>query len=164
MIEVNLEIQPIPKARPRATRTGRVYTPARTAEYERTIAKLVSHHSAQLGALALEVIFVLKRPNNRPKSKPQRFFKAGSRGDLDNYIKALLDGLQRGGVVPNDAAVVQIQAHKVYAALDELPHIELKLWSLGEEGVVLTAPPQPSPIEAQSTRDRSRARGPAVEP
>lgn len=154
MIEISLEIQPVPKARPRATRTGRVYTPAKTAEYERSIAKLVSHHSALIGALALDVVFVLKRPRSRPKSKPHRFFKAGSRGDLDNYIKALLDGLQRGGVVPNDAAVVQIQAYKVYAALEELPHIELKLWSLGEEGN----------FNSSEERQIARARESAVEP
>lgn len=140
MISFTLDLQPVPKGRPRATRTGRIYTPKTTAEYEASIAKMVSHHQALLGALSLEVTFILKRPASTPKSRSGRFLKAGSRGDLDNYVKSLLDGLQRGGVVPNDAAVVEIKANKVYAALDESPHIEVKLWSLGEM-VELTASP-----------------------
>jgi hypothetical protein len=40
--------------------------------------------------------------------------------------------LQRGGVVLNDAAVTEIKAAKVYTAIDEQPHINLKLKSLGE--------------------------------
>tara|TARA_Y100000592_G_C5479627_1_gene324504 strand:- start:4672 stop:4863 length:192 start_codon:yes stop_codon:yes gene_type:complete len=62
--------------------------------------------------------------------------KAGSRGDLDNYVKALLDGCQRGGVIPNDAAVTEIKATKVYAAADESPHVILRLRSLGELVIV----------------------------
>ena len=133
MIELNLDIVPVPNQTPRPTKTGRVYTPRQTADYERSIARLVGHYPAQLGALALEVLFVLKRPVRTPKSLQGRFMKAGSRGDLDNYIKALLDGCQRGGLVPNDAAVTQINAQKVYCAADEEPHVELKLWSLGEQ-------------------------------
>lgn len=140
MISFILDLQPVPKGRPRATRTGRIYTPKTTAEYEASIAKMVGHHQALMGALSLEATFILKRPVSTPKSRSGRFLKAGSRGDLDNYVKSLLDGLQRGGVVPNDAAVVEIKASKVYAALGESPHIEVKLWSLGEM-VELTASP-----------------------
>ena len=140
MIEIKLDLRPVPKGRPRATRTGRIYTPKATAEYEASIAKMVSHYQALMGALSLDVTFVMKRPASTPKSRVGRFLKAGSRGDLDNYVKSLLDGLQRGGVVPNDAAVVEIKANKVYAALGESPHIEVKLWSLGEM-VELTALP-----------------------
>lgn len=133
MIQMTLDLTPVPKARPRVTRSGKVYTPSKTSEYEKGIAKMTSRQPALLGALELDVTFVLKRPSNTPRSKPDRFIKAGSRGDLDNYIKAFLDGLQQSGVVPNDAAVVRISASKVYAALEESPHIEFKLWSLGDE-------------------------------
>jgi Holliday junction resolvase RusA-like endonuclease len=148
MIDQHLSITPVPKGRPRATKTGRIYTPSKTADYERAISKMMSHHPAYLGPLALDVTFVLKRPVNTPKSKPHRFFKAGSRGDLDNYVKSLLDGLQRSGVVPNDAAVVQIVASKVYAAIDEASHIELKLWSLDQD--------QPSTISKERQIARAR--------
>lgn len=32
---------------------------------------------------------------------------AGRRGDLDNYLKAFLDGLQRGGVLADDRVVTE---------------------------------------------------------
>ena len=136
MIELRLDLVPVPKGRPRSTRTGRIYTPKKTADYERSVARLVSHLPALMGAISLEAEFVLKRPARTPKSQPSRFIKAGSRGDLDNYVKALLDGCQRGGVVPNDAAVTEIKATKVYAAADESPHIILRLRSLGELVIV----------------------------
>lgn len=136
MHEIALMIVPVPKGRPRSTKTGRIYTPKKTADYERNIARLVSHLPALTGAISLEAQFVLKRPARTPKSISGRFIKAGSRGDLDNYVKALLDGCQRGGVVPNDAAVTEIKATKVYAAADESPHIILRLRSLGELVIV----------------------------
>ena len=40
--------------------------------------------------------------------------------------KALLDGLQ-GSLFDDDAQLVEVRARKVYAALDELPCIELEL-------------------------------------
>lgn len=132
MIKLKLDVEPVPKARPRATKTGKVYTPKKTADYERSIARLVGHLPAQLGALGVRVNFILKRPAKTPKAITGRFMKAGSRGDIDNYIKALLDGCQRGGIVPNDAAVTEIYSRKVYAAPGEEPHIELSIWSLGE--------------------------------
>ena len=132
MIDLRLDLIPVPKGRPRSTKTGRIYTPKRTADYERSIASMVSHLPAQLGALSLEVTFILKRPVRTPKALTNRFIKAGSRGDLDNYVKSLVDGCQRGGLIPNDSAVTNIKAAKVYAALDEAPHIELRLESLGE--------------------------------
>ena len=136
MHEITLMITPVPKGRPRSTKTGRIYTPKKTADYERSIARLVSHLPAMTGAISLEAEFILKRPVRAPKSPPSRFIKAGSRGDLDNYVKALIDGCQRGGVVPNDAAVTEIKAIKVYAAIDEDPHIILRLRSLGEHVIV----------------------------
>ena len=132
MFELRLDLAPVPKGRPRSTKTGRIYTPKKTADYERDISRLVGHLPALLGAISIEVEFVLKRPARTPKRQLSRFIKAGSRGDLDNYIKALLDGLQRGGVIPNDSAVTKILAAKVYTAIDEDPHVYLKLSSLGD--------------------------------
>ncbi len=132
MIEMTLDLCPVPKGRPRMTKAGVAYTPKRTREFEQAVSHMVKGTSALLGALTLDVTFILKRPKSAPKSQPGRYFRAGSRGDLDNYIKALMDGLQRGGVIPNDAAVVRVSACKAYAAPDESPHIEFKLRSIGE--------------------------------
>ena len=139
MHEITLMITPVPKGRPRARRNGIMYTPKKTADYERDIAKLLGHLPAIMGPIGMSATFVLKRPVKTPKSVTGRFIKAGSRGDLDNYIKALLDGCQRAGVVPNDAAVVELGVtRKVYAAQGEEPHIELKLWPI-KEGMVTSS-------------------------
>ncbi len=37
----------------------------------------------------------------------------GSRGDVDNYAKVILDGLVRAGVLKSDASVVSMHAHKL---------------------------------------------------
>jgi Holliday junction resolvase RusA-like endonuclease len=36
----------------------------------------------------------------------------GSRGDVDNYSKCILDGLVRAGVIHSDAAVTDLHQHK----------------------------------------------------
>lgn len=36
----------------------------------------------------------------------------GSRGDVDNYAKVILDGLVKAGVLKSDASVVELHAHK----------------------------------------------------
>ena len=37
---------------------------------------------------------------------------AGSRGDVDNYAKVILDGLVRAGVLKSDASVVSLHCYK----------------------------------------------------
>ena len=38
---------------------------------------------------------------------------SGSRGDVDNYAKVILDGLVKAGVLKSDASVVAMHAYKV---------------------------------------------------
>lgn len=38
---------------------------------------------------------------------------SGSRGDVDNYAKVILDGLVKAGVLKSDASVVSLHAHKL---------------------------------------------------
>lgn len=38
---------------------------------------------------------------------------SGSRGDVDNYAKCILDSLVKAGVLKSDASVVSLHAHKV---------------------------------------------------
>ena len=40
------------------------------------------------------------------------FQGAGSRGDVDNYAKVILDGLVRAGVLKSDASVVALHCYK----------------------------------------------------
>ena len=131
-ITIDLPLTPVPKARPRLTRKGHVYTPRKTKVFEQAVsmhtkASLIQHgisHPLNTG-ISLEVEFVFDRPKRFPKSKPERQLKS-SRPDLDNLIKSLSDGLQ-GVLFKDDGQIHSIHASKVYGSLDESAHIKLKV-------------------------------------
>lgn len=86
---------PVPKGRPRLGRNGNVYTPARTAEYERAIGWewRKAQHPKLDGALWVEIeVGEGKYP-----------------ADLDNYVKAALDALN-GIAWDDDRQVTSIDA------------------------------------------------------
>lgn len=120
-----LPLSPQPKQRARITKAGVSYTPKETARFERALRLMTVSHPLQQGPLCLDVTFVCARPKRLPKRLPGRLPKA-TRPDVDNYTKALLDGLQ-GSLFDDDAQLVEVRARKVYAALNELPCIELEL-------------------------------------
>ena len=126
MIKLQINLEPKPKQRPRVGK-GRAYTPSQTARYEAAISQAAAHLVPMEGALELEAVFVFPRLKATPKHEPERALKA-TRPDLDNLLKALKDGLQ-GHAFNDDAQITQIKARKVYAALDEQPHIEVSIKS-----------------------------------
>lgn len=67
------------------------------------------------GPVAVSCVFILpRRRMDIWKRKPMPEIPAPSRPDIDNYVKALFDGLN-GTVFADDAQVVDIRARKVYA-------------------------------------------------
>jgi len=126
--------QPVGKARPRAVAVGgtvRMYTPAKTAAYER----LVAHHARAAhdgeqftGPCMLTLWAVLKRPQRLMRKKdPAGRVPCVAKPDLDNVAKALADGLQLSGVLADDALITVLCASKAYAAKGEEPHAEVWL-------------------------------------
>lgn len=102
MIDVVVEGRPVPKERPRVAR-GRAYTPKATAAYEDTVAWTVKGKYPGLkvdpdGEWRLAVTFMLGDRRRR---------------DLDNLVKAVMDGLN-GIVWQDDSQVVTIRAAKRY--------------------------------------------------
>ena len=106
-----IDIKPRTKQRPRVTRAGHAYTPKATKDYEKEISEAWANkwpHPVS-GPVGVEVeigpdyidieIYELVEPR-RPK---------GVRGDIDNYQKAILDGLNK--VAFDD----DIQVHEIYA-------------------------------------------------
>lgn len=87
---------PRPKGRPRVTSRG-TYTPKRTKAWEQAVG---------MSALVAGV-----RPCAGPVSV-ELWLCGLLRGDLDNYIKAIMDGLNRVAY-HDDAQVVQLAAHMV---------------------------------------------------
>jgi Holliday junction resolvase RusA-like endonuclease len=123
MIRVTLPIEPVAKERPRMS-MGRVYTPAKTANFEREVAlwlrKLLGPTAPRTVPLKLVARFILIPPK-RPK-----WTVPAVRPDLDNYLKALKDGAN-GVLWLDDAQVVHVDAKKLYAMDGSAARIEIEV-------------------------------------
>lgn len=122
MIHLTIPLSPVAKARPRVI-NGRAYTPTATASYERTVKLCAAHLTPLSGPIEAEIAFIF--PRLKSATSTAREVKA-TRPDIDNLIKAILDGLNGLGF-SDDGQVVQITASKWYAAADEEAHVEVKL-------------------------------------
>ena len=114
MSSLIIEGEPIAKARPRLGANGNIYTPKTSKDYENMIAWCAKQLPRFEGGLLVEATFYCSPHRRMP--------------DLDNLIKSLLDGLQKGGVFEDDVQVVEIYARR---RLDKAkPRVELSLVSL----------------------------------
>lgn len=138
IVKVELEVsgQPIGKGRPRFTKTGQVYTPPKTREYEQRI------HAAAWSAMQeqkleptekfvhMEVKAFMDIPKSWPKVKRLEaeygVLKPTAKPDLDNIIKSVGDGLENV-VYYSDTQVTSIDAKKVYCNLEKGPMIYVSL-------------------------------------
>lgn len=98
MIEIaRFEIpgDPVPKGRPRFSMAGkpRTYTPRRTREYEEAVGW--AYRSARSGGPHGGPVVLRIAIRERP----------GRRGDIDNYAKAILDGLNGIAWIDDDQVV-----------------------------------------------------------
>jgi Holliday junction resolvase RusA-like endonuclease len=107
--EMVLNIMPVPKGRPRYA-NGHAYTPKRTREYEDLI-RMSWRHGMLEGPLFVEMFFNFPIPKRgTPLMVGQPHLK---RPDLDNLVKAVLDGLQ-GKAFKDDSEICMINASKTY--------------------------------------------------
>lgn len=115
--------EPVGKGRPKFTTIGgfgRAYTPAKTATWERRAASTM--RAAWGGAPALDeptevvVLAFCKRPQRLCRKKdPDGPLWRMSLPDSDNVAKAVLDALQKAGVVSDDKVVVDLRVLSLYA-------------------------------------------------
>ena len=116
MIKLTIPGRPVPKGRPRLGVHGRkayVYTPPKTKEYE----NLVGWVARCAGCKPLDGPLVVKL----------HLFIRGRSGDVDNYCKSILDGLN-GIAYEDDDQVVEllVRKHRVKAAAEERVEIEIR--------------------------------------
>jgi len=112
---------PVPKGRPRFTRQGRAYTPAKTKTYEEEVAVLAKAAMNCLEPLTTPVAVYVYATFPIPQSYSKKRREAclgGSerhvkRPDLDNIVKAITDGMN-GVVYQDDSQIVSLHATKVY--------------------------------------------------
>lgn len=109
--------KPFAKQRPRATRQGRVYTPAETVSFERTVGQIaaIAIKTPFAGAVRLTIRATFAPPPSWSNRK--RAAHLGQphlqRPDLDNCQKAILDGLNRIAFA-DDAQVAEIICSKAW--------------------------------------------------
>ena len=114
--------KPFGKQRPRATRGGRMYTPAATVAFERIVGQIAMEHFQQpmTGAVELEIVATFtpaaswsakKRAANLHRPHTQK-------PDIDNCLKAVLDGLNRVAFA-DDSQVSQITCRKVWGITEQ---------------------------------------------
>lgn len=114
--------KPQGKARPRFTKSGRVYTPKTTAEYEQAVTKayIAAANGYRFEDKGVKVIisayFVPAKSSRRtkPTIKP----------DIDNIIKAILDGLN-GVAYNDDKQVVCVLATKSFSPF--IPYVAVEI-------------------------------------
>lgn len=111
IFSATFEGNPIPKGRPRMTKTGHAYTPQATREFEKAVALWAkSNFKGKPSEKPLRVVanfYIKQAKSNKTKQHIQR-------PDLDNYIKAVLDGMQ-GVVFLDDSQVFDLNATKGWA-------------------------------------------------
>jgi Holliday junction resolvase RusA-like endonuclease len=99
MITFEIPGAPFGKERPRATRTGRVYTPAKTVSFERMVGTLaMPHFTAPIeGPVRLEIRAVFALPESWSRKKKDAHINRPhtQRPDADNIAKAIKDGMNR---------------------------------------------------------------------
>jgi len=123
---ISIPGQPVAKGRARFTTVGgfaRAYTPAHTRDYEtvvREAARKAMAEEAIMGfrdAVSVEITAYIAIPASWSKKKRAlaafNEIKVVSRPDLDNYIKAALDGMN-GVVFNDDSQIVHLIAAKKY--------------------------------------------------
>lgn len=125
VIRVVIPSNPVAKGRPRLGK-GHVFTPQKTRDYE-SLVKSYAYMAMENEKMFLKetplkatIICYVERKNKRPYPV--------TRPDLDNYIKAVLDGFN-GIVFEDDSSVICIEAYKLYG---ETPRVEVKIEPIDE--------------------------------
>jgi Holliday junction resolvase RusA-like endonuclease len=129
-IEIEVSGQPQGKGRPRFTKTGKAYTPAKTRDYENRIkaAAWAAMTKANVDTtdrpVHVDVIAFMDIPKSWSKKKRLEAefgaFRPTAGSDLDNIVKAALDGIQ-GVVFVDDRLVHSIKARKTFCHPDRGP-------------------------------------------
>ncbi len=128
---MTLPIEPVAWQRVKRGHTGAAYVPTKTRNFKNTVKYYASEfciNKLLKGPLRLTVRFILTRPRSITRRTPWK------RPDLDNYMKALMDGLN-GVLYADDAQIVEYgEGTGKYYAMDGSPgRIELILEEIGPE-------------------------------
>nr|DAX50999.1 MAG TPA: Endodeoxyribonuclease RusA [Caudoviricetes sp.] len=131
-IEFTINGECVPKARPRFSKFGHVYTTPKTRAYENIVKNTAIDNRVPCVTTALRVEIVIYK--SIPKSFSKKKRELANEGkiypvvkpDIDNYVKAVLDGLN-GVLFVDDKQIVDFRAIKRYS---DSPRVEVTAWSI----------------------------------
>ena len=116
---IEVPLAPVAKGRPRMTRSGHVYTPPKTAQAEKDVARMarasIGGDGLLEGPLEVKIRFHMPMPQSWSKRKRDTMdLKAHcSKPDLDNLVKLVKDALN-GIVWVDDSQVYRLESSKLY--------------------------------------------------
>lgn len=131
-IEFTINGECVPKARPRFSKFGHVYTTPKTRAYENIVKSTAIDNRVPCITTALRVELIIYKSIPKSFSKKKReLANAGKiypvvKPDIDNYVKAVLDGLN-GVLFVDDKQIVDFRAMKRYS---DSPRVEVTAWSV----------------------------------
>lgn len=138
MVTITISGDPVSKARPRAAVIkghAHMYTPKKSKNFE----YMIRQRAEELfdtpidGPVSVEIEIYLKRPKYMIwKTKPMPKIYHTKRSDLDNFIKAILDGLNQVAF-HDDGQVAEIIARKWYQKGGKGPMTTIKIERLAEQ-------------------------------
>lgn len=127
--QLTVFVEPVAKQRPRYTRSGHVYTPDKTAKYEKLIRECweLSHEGLWTGDIVMLCDFYVPIPKSMSKKDKQKAveceLRPSKKPDIDNYIKAVMDALNEVAYW-DDRQIISITANKWYATE---PRVDIRL-------------------------------------
>jgi Holliday junction resolvase RusA-like endonuclease len=121
MIRFEILGQPIAKQRPRVTRSGIAYTPAKTVNYETlvkyTYQSTYGHREPISGYIEANITAVFPVPKSYSKKKTAELLNGNNnydkKPDCDNLAKIILDSLN-GLAYKDDSQVTALHVNKEY--------------------------------------------------
>ena len=127
---LKIQIVPVAKSRPKYSKYG-TYTPKKTKEYEQYIKSEWLKCNFEPLKCALYAMLIFGVPIHKGSKKHHEMAVKGNikptkRPDIDNYIKAVLDGLN-GVAYKDDNQIVALYGCKKYASE---PFVEIRLEEL----------------------------------
>ena len=135
MINLIIPGEPVAKGRPRVTKTGIAYTPAKTQGYENLVKMCYMEQSNKVkleGQLTAHVAAYFQISKSASKKKAKQMEKheirPAKRPDIDNIIKAIFDALNKLAY-DDDSQIVSLRVDKFYS---NNPRVEVELTEIKE--------------------------------
>lgn len=129
-IEFTINGECVPKARPRFSKYGHVYTTPKTRAYEKIVKTTAIDNNVPCITTALKIkIMVYKSIPKSFNKEKRRLAESGKilpvvKPDVDNYVKAVLDGLN-GILFLDDKLICDLSVGKRYS---NYPRVEVTAW------------------------------------